>query len=85
MEIPLGVASKHNRKIRIEKPSIQTHADEILWRDVKKYLELIPSEPDPNFGRIEEIRDEIKSGSYLTSDKLEETAARLVIRFMRKE
>ena len=74
-----------NRKIRIEKPTIQSSEEEKLWRDVHKFAELIPFEPEPNMGRIQELKADIRSGSYLQPDMIEETAARLAIRFMRPE
>ncbi len=80
--IPVG---KNARRVRIEKPVIQTPAEEQLWRDVRKFAELIASEPEPNMGRVREIKDELKNGTYLTPEVIEETAARLVIRFMQKE
>jgi hypothetical protein len=73
------------RKIRIEKPAIQTQEEERLWQDVRKFSRLIPSEPEPNIGRVKEIQEEIEKGTYLTPEVIEETAARLAIRFMRKE
>lgn len=78
-------SGKKQGKIKIEKPSIRTPEEERLWRDVHKFAQLIPSEPDPNMGRLEEIKDEIKKGTYLTSQVIEETSARLAIRFMQKE
>ncbi len=78
-------AGKKQGKIKIERPSIRTPEEERLWRDVHKFAQLIPSEPDPNMGRLEEIKDEIKKGTYLTSQVIEETSARLAIRFMQKE
>ncbi len=73
------------KRIKIQRPTIQTPQEEKLWREVAKFAELIPSEPEPNFGRIDEIRDEIKKGTYLNPEVIEETAARLAIRFMRRE
>ncbi len=72
-------------KVRVEKPVIQTPEEERLWQDVTRFAKLIPSEPDPNFGRVQEIRDQIKKGNYLVPEMIEETAARLAIRFMKKE
>ena len=77
--------SKNGKQIKIQHPTIQTPEEEQLWRDVHKYAELIPSEPEPNFGRIDEIKEEIKNGTYITPEVLEETAARLAIRFMKRE
>ena len=79
------MSKKRTRKIRIVKPVIQSREEEQLWIDVHKYAELIPSEPEPNMGRIDEIKEEIRNGTYLTDGVIEETAARLAIRFMRPE
>jgi hypothetical protein len=74
-----------NRRIRIQKPEIRTPEEEKLWREVHKYAELIPSELEPNFGRVRELKEEIKNGTYLIPEMIDETAARLAIRFTRKE
>ena len=84
MKIRGSVANNH-RKIRIEKPAMQNPEEEELWREVHKFALMIPAEPEPNMGRAQEIREEIKKGTYLTREVLEETAARLAIRFMKKE
>ena len=76
---------RHRRKVRVQKPAIEHGEDESLWAEVRKYAQLIPSEPDPNMGRLEEIREDIQRGRYLTPEVMEETVARLVIRFMTKE
>lgn len=73
------------KRIKIQHPVIQTPDEEKMWREVAKFAELIPSEPDPNFGRLDEIKDEIKKGTYLNNQVIEETAARLAIRFMKRE
>lgn len=73
------------RKIEIEKPAIQTFEDERLWQDIRKFSHLIPSEPEPNLGRVREIQEEIKKDNYITPEVIQETAARLVIRFMKKD
>lgn len=74
-----------NNRIRIERPEILNPEEERLWKDVLKYAKLIPSEPEPNMGRIQEIKEEIDQGTYLTLDKIQETAARLTIRFLKKD
>lgn len=76
---------RFGRRIRIERPAIRNPEEEKLWRDVHKYAELIPSELEPNLGRLQEIKDEIRNQTYLTSETVEETAARLALRFMRRE
>lgn len=77
--------AKRKEKISIEQPSIRTSEEENLWREVSKFAKLIPSELEPNMGRVQEIKEEIKKGTYLTPEMMDETAARLAIRFMRKE
>ena len=82
---PFKNGTKSSRKIRIEEPYIQTPEEEALWRDVKKFADLIPSEPEPNMGRIHEIKEEIRRGAYVTPEMIEETVARLAVRFMKRE
>lgn len=85
MRIPQGTGHKNGRRIRIAKPAIQSQEEENLWREVNKFVQLIPSEPEPNFGRIREIKEEIREGTYLTPEVIEETAARIAIRFIKPE
>lgn len=79
------LAGNRNPKIRIEHPRIQSSADEHLWKDVQRFSRLVPQEPEPNFGRVQEIKEEIRQGTYLSPEKIEETAARLAIRFLRRD
>ena len=74
-----------HRKIHIQRPTIHTSEDEKKWVEVQKYAQLIPSEPEPNMGRLQEIKDEIRKGTYLTPEVIEETIARLAVRFMTSE
>lgn len=74
-----------SKKIRIQKPIITNTEEERLWREVHQFAELIPTEPDPNMGRLDEIKDEIKKGTYISPEMIEETAARLAIRLIRPE
>ena len=85
MKTSSGPVGKNKRKIRIEKPTIQNHEDEKLWQEVRYYTSLIPFEAEPNLGRVREIKEEIKNGTYLSREMIEETADRLAIRFMRKD
>ena len=79
------LAGHNHQRIRIEKPQIKSTDDEHVWEEVVRFSKLVPLEPEPNMGRVQEVKDEIRKGAYLNSEKLEETAARLAIRFMRKE
>lgn len=73
------------QRLHIENPLIRTSEEERLWKEATSLAKLVPHEPEPNMGRVQEIKEEIKKGNYVSSDKIEETAARLAIRFMRKE
>ncbi len=76
---------KNGHRIRIERPTIRTQEEERLWRAVHKYLELIPSEPDPNLGRVQEIKEDIRKDRYLSPEMIDEAAARLAMRLMPPE
>lgn len=77
---------KHSRRrIRIVRPPAQSHEDPSTWREIRRYARLIPYEPEPNLSRVEEIKEEIAKGTYLTPEVMEETVARLAIRFMRRD
>jgi len=73
------------RRITIVKPTAELGENDRLWQEIQKYKDLIPSAPNPNLGRVEELKEEISKGNYVTPEVLEETAARLALRFMRKE
>lgn len=53
--------------------------------ELKRYLRLVPTEPEPNLGRVREIKEEIKKGTYLTREIIEEAAMQLALRLLRKE
>ncbi|MDP3919996.1 MAG: flagellar biosynthesis anti-sigma factor FlgM [Candidatus Omnitrophota bacterium] len=84
MSTPSRSPKKSGRKIRIERPISQNGHDEELLREVKKYQLLIPSQPEPNLGRVREIKEQIRRGTYVTPQVIEETAARLTFQFVRK-
>ena len=71
-------------KFRIQSPSEKTTAQKDR-EEVRKYLRLIPTEAEPNLGRVREIKEEIKKGTYLTREMIEEAAMQLAIRLLRKE
>jgi len=78
-----SVAEKQKPTFRIQAPSEKTIATKNR-EEVRKYLRLIPSEPEPNLGRVREIKEEIKKGTYLTREIIEEAAAQLALRLLRK-
>ena len=79
-----SVAEPKRSKFRIHAPSERTIADKDR-EEVRKYLRLIPTEAEPNLGRVREIKEEIKKGTYLTREIIEEAAAQLALRLLRKE
>ena len=72
-------------RIQIQAPLHRGPDDERLWEEVRRYARMIPSEVEPNVGRVREIKEEIKKGIYLTPEVIEETSARLASRFMKRE
>ena len=79
-----SVAETKRPKFRIQAPSEKTNAQKDR-EEVRKYLRLIPTEAEPNLGRVREIKEEIKKGTYLTREMIEEAAMQLAIRLLRKE
>ena len=78
-----SVAESKRPKFRIQAPSEKTIAQKDR-EEVQKYLRLIPTEAEPNLGRVREIKEEIKKGTYLTREIIEEAAAQLALRLLRK-
>jgi len=79
-----SVAETKRPKFRIQAPSEKTNIQKDR-DEVRKYLRLIPTEAEPNLGRVREIKEEIKKGTYLTREIIEEAAMQLAIRLLRKE
>ena len=55
-----SVAESKRHKFRIQAPSEKTKTQKDR-EDVRKYLRLIPTEAEPNLGRVREIKEEIKN------------------------
>ena len=53
--------------------------------EIQKYLRYLPQVAEPNLARVREIQEQVQQGPYLTREMIEETAARLALRFLRKE
>lgn len=79
-----SVAENKRPKFRIQTPSEKTNAEK-QREEVQKYLRMIPTEAEPNLGRVREIKEEIKNGTYLTREMIEEAAMQLALRLLRKE
>ena len=56
-----------------------------IQEEIRKYLRYLPQVAEPNLARVREIQEEIKEGTYPTREIIEETAARLAMRFLRRE
>lgn len=85
MKVTSRVNSRNSRKVRIVEPAVQGPDEERRWQEVRKFARLISQEPEPNLGRVREIKEEIKKGTYPTKEMIEEAATQLAIRFMKKE
>ncbi len=73
-------------KFRIEPPrAALPTAKNSLQREVKRYLDMIPHEPEPNLGRVFEIKQEIRKGRYPTQEMIDEAAHHLAMRLIRGE
>lgn len=53
--------------------------------EIERYKRLLQKIPDPNCGRIQELKEKIKDGSLLTKEAIEEAAMRLAARFLGKD
>lgn len=56
-----------------------------LKRELEKYRKLIDDVSEPNCGRITELKEAIRSGTFLTKEAIQETAERIAARFLGKE
>ena len=65
--------------------SMQERGEGDLKNEIEKYKRLIEDIPDPNCGRIQELREAIKKGTFLTKEAILETAERIAARFLGKE
>ena len=54
-------------------------------REIEKYKRLLGDVPEPNCGRIRELKDAIRKGTFLTKEAILETAERIAARFLGKE
>ena len=83
MELIQRLFQNFRQRIRIEKPAIQSEEDERTWQEIRRYAKLIPSEANPHLGRVQEIKEEIKSGRYPTQEMIDAAAARLASRLLK--
>ncbi|HQB94820.1 MAG TPA: hypothetical protein PK997_06375 [Candidatus Omnitrophota bacterium] len=75
---------ERKKSFRIQAP-VDPSAPKSERDEVCKYLRQIPNEPEPNLGRVREIKEEIKKGTYLTREIIEEAAMQLALRLLRKD
>lgn len=72
-------------KLKIESPRAALPTKNSIQREIKKYLDMIPHTPEPNFGRVDELKQEIKKGLYPTQAMIDESAHHLAIRLLKGE
>ena len=56
-----------------------------LKKEIEKYKRLMDDIPDPSCGRIRELKDAIRKGTFLSKEAILETAERIAARFLGKE
>ena len=56
-----------------------------IKKEIEKYKRLLEDVPEPNFGRIKELKEAIKKGTFLSKEAIMETAERIAARFLGKE
>lgn len=67
-------------------PERELTAEQVEIEEVRKYIRFLPQVPEPNLARVREIKEQLRQGVYaITSEMVEETAARLTLRFLRQE
>ncbi len=54
-------------------------------QEIEKYKRLLQDIPDPNFGRIRELKESIRKGTFLTKEAIQETAERIAAKFLGRE
>ena len=79
------VSGESEAKARMKPESNQEPTNDEIREEVRKYLRLLPQIAEPNLARVREIKEQIKEGTYLTRELIEETASRLALRFLRRE
>lgn len=54
-------------------------------QEINRFKRLLQEIPEPNCGRIQELKEKIRKNTLLTKEVIEETAERLAARFLGKE
>ena len=63
--------------VQMEKPQNSIS----LKQEVERFKRELAKIPDPNFGRIEELKEKIRNKTLITREAIEEAAERLAERF----
>lgn len=56
-----------------------------VQEEIHKYIRYLPRVAEPNLARVREIKEQVEKGTYLMPEMVEETTARLFLRFLRRE
>ena len=54
-------------------------------QEIERLKRMLRNVPEPNFGRIQELREKVKKKALITKEALEEAAERLAQRFLGKD
>ena len=77
-----GVSGKEvmvmqNKDSAEKKPSLNVSEAEYLLEAVMRFKRDIKHIPEPNEGRIQELKDAIKKGNFVTDEMINEVAAKM--------
>lgn len=64
---------------------LKSEADASLRQDIEKFKRELEKVPDPNCGRIGELKEKIKKKTLMTKETIEESAERLTAIFLGKQ
>ena len=79
------VPERYEVRLLAEKEADPKRLSPEVREEVRKYLRLLPEVAEPNLARVREIKEQIEQGTYLTREMIEEAAAHLTLRFLKKE
>jgi len=77
-QVAKGIKSEGEKeKGKVGGDSVELSEQAKLFQEIEKYKKELENIPNPNDGRINEIKDSIADGSLLSDTVLQETAQRL--------
>ena len=69
----------------LEGVQMKEEKDANLKRDIERHKRLLRDVPEPNCGRIQELKEKIRKKTLITKEAIEECAERLADRFLGRD